>query len=386
MKKLFKRFIGFTLCLCLMVSIVCMVGVSDARANAATTQKKVLLIIASKDYEDIELYEPMAILKANGAKVSIASTVTTTAIGSQGRKITPNVKISSVNPTDYDAFAVIGGTGVIGELWDNPDLRVLLQQANEQNKIIAAICAAPPILAKAGLLKGKSATMFPWNEGIMQLTNNGANYVNEEVVVDGNIITGKNPAASKSFGLALCDALKIRKFQKNVLIVIPSKDYEDEELSTSKALLELNGVKVTMTSTVSSATGANGSKYTTDLLISNAVAANYDAIVVIGQTNGDNTLWNSKELLKLLQDAYRQNKIVAAICDSSSNLDKNCLLNNNKGAIFSYNNFIRQLIKSWSRCGSKEVTVIGNIIIGRDRECSTEFGLKICEALKILGR
>jgi putative intracellular protease/amidase len=117
--------------------------------------------------------------------------------------------ISNAKAKDYDAIVIVGGTGVIGTLWEDQDLRNLVKEANKEKKIIAAICAAPPVLARAGILKDKKATMFPWSDGIKELTNNGVNYVDKEVVVSGNIITGRNPDASVAFGLQLCEALKI---------------------------------------------------------------------------------------------------------------------------------------------------------------------------------
>lgn len=174
-------------------------------------QKNVLMVIAQKDFEDVELFEPKAILEMCGAKVDVASITTDIATGAQGGTIKPDLKISDAKAQNYDAVVVVGGIGAIGTLWEDLNLRSLLQDAGKQNKIVAAICAAPPTLSKAGLLKHKNATMYPWDDGIKELTMDGANYINEEVVVFGNIVTGRNQDASNAFGHKLCEVLKILK-------------------------------------------------------------------------------------------------------------------------------------------------------------------------------
>lgn len=166
------------------------------------------MVVAPKDFEDVEFYAPKTLLEINGANVTVAST-TSTALGLNGSTCTTDIMISDAKATDYDGIVIVGGTGVIGSLWDDKDLRNLLKDADKEKKMIAAICAAPPILARAGLLKNRKAIMFPWSDGIKELTNNGANYVDQEVVVSGNIVTGRNPDASVAFGLKLCEELKI---------------------------------------------------------------------------------------------------------------------------------------------------------------------------------
>lgn len=140
--------------------------------------------------------------------MTVAST-NSTAIGLNGSTCNTDILISDAKAKDYDGIVIVGGTGVINSLWNDTDLRNLLKDADKENKMIAAICAAPPILARAVLLKNKKATMFPWSDGIKELTNHDATYVDQEVVVSGNIVTGRNPDASVAFGLKLCEELKI---------------------------------------------------------------------------------------------------------------------------------------------------------------------------------
>lgn len=386
MKKVLIKVICFAMSLSMILGAFVCGPINTVSAKETSTQKKVLMVIAPKDFEDCEVVEPMAILKANGAKVTIASTTTDTAIGINGFKITPDIKISNAKADDYDAIVLPGGTGVISTLWDNEELRTLLQQFNSQNKIVAAMCAAPPTLAKAGILKGKTVTMFPWEDGIKELTTRGAIYVNEETVTDGNIVTGKNPAASKSFGLAICDALKIRKFSKNVLMVVAPKDFEDVEFYIPKTLLEINGANITVASTTSKALGLNGSTCTTDIMISNAKAKDYDAIVIVGGTGVISSLWDDKDLRNLLKDANKEKKIIAAICAAPPILARAGILKDKKATMFPWSDGIKELTNNGVKYVDKEVVVSGNIVTGRNPDASVAFGLKLCEELKILGK
>jgi PfpI family intracellular protease len=378
--------------ICLVMSLFMVLGaftfgpINTVSAMETSTQKKVLMVIAPKDFEDCEVVDPMTILKANGAVVTIASTTTDTAIGINGLKITPDIKISDAKMEDYDAIVIPGGTGVISSLWDNEELRTLIQQFNSQSKIVAAMCAAPPTLAKAGILKDKTVTMFPWDDGIKELTSRGAIYVNEETVTDGNIVTGKNPAASKSFGLAICNALKIRKFTKNILMVVAPKDFEDVEFYAPKTLLEINGANVTVASTTSTALGLNGTTYNTDIMISNAKATDYDAIVIVGGTGVISSLWDDKDLRNLIKEADKENKLIAAICAAPPILARAGLLKNKKATMFPWSDGIKELTQNGANYVDQEVVVSGNIVTGRNPDASVAFGLKLCEKLKILGK
>lgn len=385
MKELIKK-ICFAVGLSMVFGTFTFDTINTVSAKETSTQKKVLIVIAPKDFEDCEVVDPMTILKANGAEVKIAGITTEAAIGINGLKIIPDIKISNAKANDYDAIVLPGGTGVISNLWDNEELRTLIQQFNSQSKIVAAMCAAPPVLAKAGILKDKTVTMFPWDDGIKELTSRGAIYVNEETVTDGNIVTGKNPAASKSFGLAICNALKIRKFNKNILMVVAPKDFEDVEFYAPKTLLEINGANVTVASTASTALGLNGTTYNTDIMISNAKATDYDAIVIVGGTGVISSLWDDKDLRNLIKDADKEKKMIAAICAAPPILAGAGLLKNKKATMFPWSDGIKELTKNGANYVDQEVVVSGNIVTGRNPDASVAFGLKLCEELKILGK
>lgn len=125
-----------------------------------------------------------------------------------------DIYIEDMNPKDigqYDALILIGGSGVYDRVTgkiDDPNMEKVIEivkEANRQGKIIGAICAAPAILAKAGILNGKEATIYPSLEYI--LGENGAEYVKKDVVVSGNIITAKNPNVADEFARTIAEKL-----------------------------------------------------------------------------------------------------------------------------------------------------------------------------------
>ena len=169
------------------------------------SSKKVLIIIAPKNFQDQEFSKPKGLLEAKGVKITIASSTTNTAIGVYGTKVKPDISIKDAKAADYDAILFVGGPGATLYAED-PLALALATQAKKQDKIIGAICIAPVILAKAGVLEGVEATGSP--SGKKDLKDAGAIYTGESVEVDGKIITGKGPAAAEEFGKAIIQSLQ----------------------------------------------------------------------------------------------------------------------------------------------------------------------------------
>jgi len=210
MIKDFKKVISLIVVIAVIFCVSTQILARSAhRFKRHKSKVEVLMVVAPKNIEDLEFFVPKSILETNGAKVTVASTTLDTAIGTHGAQIKPDIEISNVRSNKFDAIFVVGGTGSIEFLWEDASLRKLLIEANDKNKIIGAICGAPPALSKAGIMNGKTATMYPWEDGIKELEKYGATYVDEEVVVSENIITGKNVEASEAFGLKLCEVLGI---------------------------------------------------------------------------------------------------------------------------------------------------------------------------------
>lgn len=169
--------------------------------------KNVLFIIANRNFRDEEFEKPYEIL-SKVAKITIASSSLQEAIGMLGKKVKPNITIENVNVEQYDAIIFIGGSGA-KEYFNNSIALKIARDANEKNKILGAICIAPIILARAGVLNYKNATVWD-GEFIDELERNGAKYTGKDVEIDGNIITANGPNAAEKFGKEIERMLKSR--------------------------------------------------------------------------------------------------------------------------------------------------------------------------------
>jgi len=177
---------------------------SNEREMKRLEGKKILMIIGSQNFRDEELLEPKRIFENEGGKVVIASSTLEPIKGMLGKIVKADILIDDVKVDDYDAIIFIGGIGA-KEYWENETAHKIAKESIEKGKKLGAICLAPVILAKAGVLKDKNATV--WKSEKKQLTENGAKYTGKYLEVDGNIITADGPENARYFGLAILDAL-----------------------------------------------------------------------------------------------------------------------------------------------------------------------------------
>ena len=124
-----------------------------------------------------------------------------------GVKIMPDLTISQIDVEKYDAIVVNSGTGCKEFLWDDTSLREVIRDAFARNKVIAANCIAPVVLARAGILQGREATVLVRPGTIEELEKGGAIYRDEAVVASGNIITGRDLEALDEFAEAILEKL-----------------------------------------------------------------------------------------------------------------------------------------------------------------------------------
>jgi protease I len=105
----------------------------------------------------------------------------------------------------FDAIIFVGGNGA-GQYFNDSEAKGIARKYFELDRVVAAICIAPSILANAGILKGKKATCFASEKN--NLEDKGAIYSKSPVVVDGKIITASGPVVAKQFGEEILKALK----------------------------------------------------------------------------------------------------------------------------------------------------------------------------------
>ena len=169
-----------------------------------------VLMIATDGFENDELFKPRQALIDAGAKVTLASIAADPIQGEIGGEkadtITPDVLLGDVDTEEFDALVIPGGVG-------NPDkLRMqgravqIVEEFMDDDKIVAAICHGPWLLVEADVVDGRKVTSWPSIR--TDLENAGADVVDEEVVVDGKLITSRKPDDIPAFNRAIIEALQ----------------------------------------------------------------------------------------------------------------------------------------------------------------------------------
>ncbi len=160
------------------------------------TKKNILLFLAAKDFSGEEYLIVSKAFLRKGFNVFVVSDSNGICTGSNGLKVKNDVKLYNVHPINFNAFVIIGGDG-IKTYWNNPILKEVINKFLKHDKFLAAVCSAPIIFARMGLLAGIKATCFL--EDKKELEKSGAVYVDQDVVVSGKVITGQNPQAANRF-------------------------------------------------------------------------------------------------------------------------------------------------------------------------------------------
>ncbi|WP_342678250.1 DJ-1/PfpI family protein [Methanofollis sp. UBA420] len=168
---------------------------------------KLILAIAPDRFRDEELFVPQKACAEAGVETVIASTKTGTCEGMLGGAAEATVTFAEVAPEAYDGIVIAGGIGSQDFLWGNNDLIRLVQAFAAEGKVVAAICLSPVVLARAGVLKGKKATVFNSPRSVSEIRRGGATLTDDAVVVDGQVVTANGPFASEAFAAAVLSLL-----------------------------------------------------------------------------------------------------------------------------------------------------------------------------------
>ena len=163
------------------------------------------VVFLAPGFEEIETCTIIDILRRCGVEVIVAGLGPNEIIGSHELRIIPDKSIDEVHIEDFDAVVCPGGYPGYENLRKDKRVLSLVKEAFNQNKLIAAICGAPSVLSEAGVLKGKTCTIYPGLED--KLKKGGGKPKKDIVVVDGNIITSQGPATAFVFSLKLAERL-----------------------------------------------------------------------------------------------------------------------------------------------------------------------------------
>jgi protease I len=166
---------------------------------------KKVAVLAEEMYQEMELWVPYYRLKEEGADAKIVAPEKKQYKSKFGYPVNADVAAADVSAQDFDGVVIPGGYAP-DMLRRYPAILKLVKDCFDQGKPVAAICHAGWVPASAGILKGKQATCFFAIKD--DLINAGAKYVDEEVVVDGNLITSRTPADLPAFCRELVKALE----------------------------------------------------------------------------------------------------------------------------------------------------------------------------------
>jgi 4-methyl-5(b-hydroxyethyl)-thiazole monophosphate biosynthesis len=172
---------------------------------------KVLIPLAD-GFEEIEAISIIDVLRRGGVQVITAAISKRNVIGANGVNVVADEHIDDAKATDFDLIALPGGNLGYVNLAKSTKVIELLREFDKAKKPIAAICAAPYVLNKAGVLKN-SYTCYP----SMELEIGKKGYISDKaVVIDANIITSRGPATAITFGLEILKKLKGEDIAKSV--------------------------------------------------------------------------------------------------------------------------------------------------------------------------
>ena len=160
---------------------------------------KLLLAIAPEQFRDEELEIPRRTFEEAGIGTDLASTAAGTCTGMLGGTAEATMAFEDVNDDDYVGIVVVGGSGSEKHLWGSERLQELVRSFFEEGKVVGAICLAPVVLARAGILAGRHATVYRTPISVAEMEKGGANLLEIPVVADMQIVTANGPAAAAQF-------------------------------------------------------------------------------------------------------------------------------------------------------------------------------------------
>ncbi len=172
---------------------------------------KVLIPLAT-GCEEIEAVTLIDLLRRAGIEVVVAGLQPGVVTASRGVRLMPDVSLDEALNSEYDMVVLPGGMPGAAHLKDDPRIITLLKKMAAAGKYTAAICAAPMVLAEAGLLEGKRATSYP---GFLDAHPSVA-LGSEAVVQDGKVLTSRGPGTAMDFALALVEVLTDTAKRKQV--------------------------------------------------------------------------------------------------------------------------------------------------------------------------
>lgn len=176
----------------------------------ATLTGKKIAILTETGFEEVELTEPKKALEEAGATVHIVSPQQKVQAFKEHKEWTVeldvDVNVKAARASDYDGLIIPGGVINPDLMRANEDCVQFARSFFEAGKPVAAICHGPQLLITAGVVRGKSMTSYPSIKADM--INAGANWVDEEVVVDNGLVTSRSPKDLPAFNKKIVEEFR----------------------------------------------------------------------------------------------------------------------------------------------------------------------------------
>jgi protein deglycase len=175
-------------------------------------------VILADGFEEVEAIAVIDVLRRAGIDTVIAGLHSGSVASARNVKVVPDAVIDEVRPDDFDMIVLPGGQPGSDNLNADPRVKALIKGFSQKGKLTGAICAAPYVLANAGVLAGKRATSYPTYKDRL----GGAVYEEKSVVCDDNVMTSRGAGTALAFGLAIAEKLvgkeKAQKIREAMLI------------------------------------------------------------------------------------------------------------------------------------------------------------------------
>lgn len=169
------------------------------------TQNSILIFLSANNFSEEEYLIIKKVFLKAGKGIFITSDSQTVCTGDNGLKVKADIDFYNVNDKNFSVVVLIGGKGS-KDYWDNERLHNIVKNFNRAGKIIAAICSAPIILARAGLLTNIPATC--WSEDKNELIKLGINYNDRSVIAEKGVITSDGPRSAEQFAETVLNMIK----------------------------------------------------------------------------------------------------------------------------------------------------------------------------------
>lgn len=174
--------------------------------------KKRVLVPLAPGCEELEAVTIIDLLRRAEIEVVVAGTIEGPITASRGVRLLPDMLLDEALRQDFDMIALPGGLPGSDHLAADPRIAGVLRAMNESGRFVGAVCAAPKVLYRSGLLEGRQATAYP---GVLQAEGHPA-ITGAAVTRDGPVITSRSVGTVMDFALALIEALRGDEVRKSV--------------------------------------------------------------------------------------------------------------------------------------------------------------------------